>query len=123
MSGQKPATTNDLRGLIEWMTGDDCGLSSTTIACVMAGAACARPATPADDGDLGRCIRLLERFPQFRGRLVDVADTHPEWEPIIFCWEALKTAHEAGDAKEVNRLLQTASAKATARLRTEAASK
>ena len=51
-------------------------------------------------------VTALQNVVDDNGRLVEVADTHPEWEPIIFRWEALKTAHEAGDPDAVRRLLQ-----------------
>ena len=90
------------------MASDDCGLSSMTIAWVMAGAACDRPSTPLDDDDFGRCHRLLERFPQFRGRLDEVADAHPQWRPIVADWAAIQGACEAGNRKEGWRVLKTA---------------
>ena len=94
MSRQKRVTKDDLRKLIEWLAGDDCGLSSTTIACVMTGAACRRPAIPYDAGDFGRCHRLLERFPGFRKRLDEVAAAYPEWRPIVAVWRELPTPPE-----------------------------
>ena len=112
MSRRKAVTKKDLRELVEWMASDDCGLSSMTMACVMAGAACDRPSTPLDDDDFGRCHRLVKRFPQFRGRLHEVADTYPEWKPIVARWDTLKTAHEAGNSAEVWRLLKTAAKEA-----------
>ena len=108
MSRPKTATKEEMRNLVEWLTGDDCGLSSTTIACVMAGNACSRPATPLDDGDFGRCHRLLERLPRFRDRLGEVADAYPEWRPIVARWSALETAHREGDGPKVHKLLMAA---------------
>ena len=107
---RKTATTDELRKLVQWLTSDECGLSSTTIACVMAGAACGRPATPVDDDDFGRCHRLLQRFPGFRSRLDEVADAYPEWRPIVARWTELKTAHQEGDVITVHKLLEAARA-------------
>ena len=110
MTRPKTATKNELRKLVEWLTSDDCGLSSTTIACVMAGVACSRPATPADYADFGRCRRLLQRFPRFRGRLDEVSEAYLEWHPIVARWTALTTAHQENDSMKVHELLKAARA-------------
>ena len=50
--------------------------------------------TPRDSADLGRCLRLLEVMPEWRGRLNVVAEAYPEtaWPEIIAAWEELEHA-------------------------------
>lgn len=56
--------TIDKDKLIEWLLGDDTGVSSKEIARQMAGI---EPSSdkwgPCDPSDLGRCLRLLALFP------------------------------------------------------------
>lgn len=45
-----------------------------------------RSNTPSDPDDFGRCFRLLQRFPEWRLRLQEVADRFPEWQPFVDNW-------------------------------------
>ena len=76
-----------MRAAIEWIAGDDTGLSSKTIWCVMMGVPCGQPSIPYDDGDFGRCYRLLEKFPAWRKRLHEVAAAHPRWDYTVKIWD------------------------------------
>lgn len=51
-------------------------------------------ATPQDSDDLGRCIHLMEVFPEWEPQLAKVIDAHPNtgWKKIIENWEFLKKA-------------------------------
>lgn len=79
--------------LLAWMTGDYTGASSTTIAHVLSGVSqstpCLRGSTPFDSADFGRCVQLLEIFPEWRNRLHEVAAVYPKWGPIVFRWDEL----------------------------------
>lgn len=84
------ATMEQLR----WLGGNDVGVSSATIWRVMTGEAPGRmrdhTGRPYDDDDLGRCIRLLDLFPEWRGRLPEVAARYPEWDRLLPEWLALE---------------------------------
>ena len=97
-----------------WWHGWDTGLSSMTIAHVLQDVPLTydKPArvdrhdeVPADGDDLGRCLRLLERFPQWRERLPEVAARYPEWRPLVDVWDRLQAAYEAGEWLVVQALL------------------
>ncbi len=71
-----------------WFTGGDTGTSSKTIWSVMTGEHVDRRGIPYDPADFGRCHRLLEKFPQWRARLHEMAIV-PGWEPLAEHWDEL----------------------------------
>ncbi|SDY99321.1 hypothetical protein SAMN04488069_12916 [Hymenobacter psychrophilus] len=77
---------------VDWITGSDTGTSSITIILALNG----RPAPrygfdiPYDMGDLGRCIRMLEKFPELEARLPELPAILPMWTPYVDCWRDLK---------------------------------
>lgn len=75
-----------------WLASGDTGTSSLTIWAVMTGWSMPDgrdPSIPHDPDDFGRCHRLLEAFPQWRGRLPEVAAKHPEWTGLVAAWDEL----------------------------------
>lgn len=78
---------------IEWLLSDDTGRSSKTILFVMMKCADVnsfRPDVIYDSADLGRCLRLIELFPEWRPRLHEVSDRFPIWGPVISEWDNLE---------------------------------
>jgi hypothetical protein len=79
---------------LAWLLGSDTGTSSKTIFSVLAASEALRSralgrgyaSTPSDPADFGRCHRLLERFPAWRERLGEVAETYPKWTPLVREW-------------------------------------
>jgi len=83
---------------LDWLTGPDTGISSEVIWETMTGI---RVNTlhevwghyaPRDPSDFGRCHRLLELFPEWRPRLSEVYEKHPdypEWKALIENWDEL----------------------------------
>jgi len=76
--------TTDLNKVIEWFCSDDTGMSSEAIAAHMWGANsrlkcrdmwCA----PSDPSDLGRCLRLLKLFPEWKPRIHEMKSYGKEW--------------------------------------------
>lgn len=90
----------DIAKVMEWFIGDDTGLSSKSIAAHMCGAKVGRYLNypPSDPSDLGRCLRLLERFPEWKARLPEMATVSKDWAKIIPHWDAAAAmmAEEAG---------------------------
>ncbi len=76
------------------MAGRDTGMSSMALARYMAGIdpdredpdACAYPLDP---DDLGRCLRLLERFPEWKERLPEMEALDPVWGALAEHWYEL----------------------------------
>lgn len=79
-------------GQEDWLKSGDTGISSETIFSVFTGRPISMrfgPGVPHDPSDFGRCHRLLERFPEWRARLQEVADRYPIWQPFVNAWPAL----------------------------------
>lgn len=75
---------------LEWMMAGDTGTSSKTILSVMEGTPPPSYAdVPHDPSDFGRCHRLLEAFPHYRGRLGEVAEKYPAWTALVREWDNL----------------------------------
>lgn len=89
----------DLERQIEWLTSGDTGVSSETIFRVMTGRK-PRPGhwdgTPLDSDDFGRCFRLLERFPEWRARMGEVATRFPNWSGLVSEWPELERLWREG---------------------------
>ena len=49
---------------------------------------------PIDNGDFGRCCSLLKAVPEFRERIVEMAERSKQWAALVACWDELKHLHE-----------------------------
>ncbi len=83
----------------EWLKSRDTGISSLTIFEVMTGinlrpGILIHPDLPYDPSDFGRCYRLLNKFPEWRVRLPEVAKLYPTWSGLIDNWAELTTLYE-----------------------------
>lgn len=80
-----------------WIRSWDTGLSSEAIFHYMT-LGIKGGATPADPSDLGRCLRLLECFPEWKPRMVEMSDVSKEWALLIPHWSAIEASFlaEAG---------------------------
>ena len=81
-----------LREVVTWFAGDDTGLSSESIACHMSGLPAPKLGhwAPSDPADLGRCLRLLERFPEWKPRMVEMAQHGRDWAALVPHWDELE---------------------------------
>jgi hypothetical protein len=88
--GPRPA---DLVERAEWyLRGWDKGASSKTILAALSGrrGVIKQPSVPYDGDDVGRCVRLLEHFPEWRGRLAEVGAIFPEWVTWAARWDEVE---------------------------------
>lgn len=76
----------ELLEVLEWFDGRDTGMSSEAIAHHMSRGTC-RGDHPWDPDDLGRCLRLLKRFPQWRPRLSEMGRYNPQWKRLSERWD------------------------------------
>jgi len=78
-----------------WLASGDTGVSSATIWSVMTGfpGSYGWYDTPHDPDDLGRCVRLLDRFPAWRSRMPEVALRYPRWAPLVEVWGELEALY------------------------------
>jgi hypothetical protein len=83
---------------LAWILGNDTGVSAKTIWAVMMGET---PEdipfgydVPHDPADFGRCYRLLNRFPEWKSRLNEVAEKFPKWGPMVREWGKMTQLYE-----------------------------
>lgn len=87
--------------LAEWLANGDTGASSEAIA-LWLGAKVKRRTwgaeTPSDPSDLGRCLRLLEAFPEWKPRMSEMAEAGGNWPTFVEHWDemAKSMADEVG---------------------------
>ncbi len=79
----------DMRAVLQWMAGEDTGMSSKAIATHMAGVG-SDGSYPHDPADLGRCLRLLERFPEWKARMPEMASYGKIWRTYADNWSDLE---------------------------------
>lgn len=89
---------NAPRAAVAWVVGDDTGISSKMIFAKMLGAESApsmpKHSHPRDPDDFGRCYRLLDRVPQWRARIGEMADISPTWRRLAEHWDELTALYE-----------------------------
>jgi len=84
---------------LRWIVSDDTGMSSQALWAQMAGVPheCRRH-HPHDPADLGRCLVLLARVPEWRARIGEMAAHGPAWSALVARWDELEAcmADEVG---------------------------
>lgn len=76
------------KALLQWISGNDTGLSSKAIfAHFMELDTPPRNYAPADPSDFGRCARLLELRPDWRLRISEMSKYSKDWAAISAHWE------------------------------------
>jgi hypothetical protein len=81
--------------VLMWLAGEDTGISSKVIAFHMVNIPLTErefywPNTPSDPSDFGRCLRLIEKIPEFRPRLWELATISEKWEILVNHWDAIE---------------------------------
>lgn len=92
----------------EWILGDDTGRSSITIWARMMGSAApsGRSSPPLDSSDFGRCLRLLDKIPEWRPRLGEMSHQGPAWAALISHWDELERLYREGSAVDCSRRIR-----------------
>jgi len=81
------------KAALEWIVGDDTGLSSKALWAKMMGVESKHYYNyPHDGGDFGRCDRLLDAVPEWRARLPEMAECSPQWAALVARWEEIRAA-------------------------------
>jgi hypothetical protein len=75
---------------LEWIVGDDTGISSETIWATMMGVKRSYRSHPHDPSDIGRCFRLLKLVPSWRRRLSEMRRVSPAWRALVKHWDELE---------------------------------
>ena len=96
-------------GIRAWLQSDDTGTSSLFMASFLfpQEAPAARPATPRDGDDFGRCLRFVEAVPGARDKLPDLAIASPAWRIIAGQWDKIEKSYHA-DGVELKNILDAA---------------
>lgn len=94
--------------LKDWFRSDDTGLSSQAIVAKLEGMTLPDVLRwgychPLDPADLGRCLRLLNKFPEYRERLHEMAECSPQWENLVEHWRELERLYYLGLSRDDNR--------------------
>lgn len=93
---------------VSWVNSGDTGMSSLALWAHMAGAETPRGgwSHPWDTSDFGRCVRLLDRVPEWRARLHEMSARSPYWAALVARWNEVEAlyrddaaAWEAGHLK------------------------
>lgn len=77
-----------LRKAISWTHGRDTGLSSQAILAHMS-TGTSNGNYPLDASDLGRCLRLLEIFPEWKNQIEEMSAYGPTWANLSRTWKTL----------------------------------
>jgi hypothetical protein len=85
---------HDLVDVIRWFSDGDTGMSSKAIATHMTTGDC-DGSYPHDPADLGRCLRLLERFPDWKPRIGEMARYGSVWRAYAEHWDELAASMAA----------------------------
>jgi hypothetical protein len=75
-----------------WGASGDTGISSEALCSVMLGRDPRRDwgyNYPHDPSDLGRCLRLLDKIPEWASRISEMAKLSPEWAALVARWEEI----------------------------------
>jgi len=98
------------RRVQEWLMSGDTGISSKVILSFMTGLKLPKKDYsnwPHDPSDLGRCVRLLDRFPEWRPRLPEMASAYPAWKPMLDNWAEMERLYSIEIQRPDNRAPQT----------------
>lgn len=80
--------------LIEWLLSDDTGASSKAIASHMA-LGKSDGSFPWDPSDIGRCFRLLEAVPEWKGRIEEMGVYSKIWALLADQWQEIYNCMES----------------------------
>ncbi len=83
------------RRIAEWLANGDVGSSSKAMMLYLSSGVVAGgswgPSTPSDCGDLLRCLRLLDKIPEWKSRVGDMANAGGEWPTYVKHWAEMET--------------------------------
>lgn len=86
--------------LIKWFLQGETGVSSEAIVAQMIGINTETlwDDHPHDNGDFGRCYRLLKEIPEFRAKIAMMRERSEQWAALVNCWDELELLHETDGA-------------------------
>lgn len=87
--------------IAEWLASGDTGISSKAIMLWLSARVTDKTwgaGTPSDPSDLGRCLRLLDRIPEWKARIGEMAEAGGLWPTFARRWSEMEESFiaEAG---------------------------
>ncbi len=81
--------------IIEWFITGNSGISSEAIVAQLMGFDTKRNYDdhPHDDGDFGRCYKLLVAVPEFKPRISEMSKRSKHWAALVKNWDELTTLY------------------------------
>jgi len=76
------------RKIIEWLANGHTGISSKSLAFEFLGVTYEYCHPPRDPSDLGRCLLLIESFPEIRNCVDTLATKNEHWAKAAKIWDA-----------------------------------
>lgn len=84
----------DYKAIATWALGRSTGASATCIVRHMMGMDVFPDDYPRDDGDFGRCEKLLEAVPELRDRLPEMAEVGDMWAKMVENWDLIRESDD-----------------------------
>ncbi|WP_370608301.1 hypothetical protein [Citrobacter meridianamericanus] len=109
-----PASSN--MGLEAWLNSDETGSSSLYMAWILSGGVFGHwwgrhqpePNYPRDPDDFGRCLKMVEAVPEFKGIIYKMNDCGPEWMAVARHWDSWAKLYQENDGRGLYDLMQSA---------------
>jgi hypothetical protein len=83
-----------------WFRGTDTGASSKVLASILSGRVYRDSSYPYDPADIGRCFRMLNKFPELEERIGLMQNVHPVWNQYVLHWKELRALWEEESPKK-----------------------
>jgi len=102
------------RRAVAWMIATPsmhAGKSAQSIMCHLLGIELPDYPHPLDGADVGRCLRMLESFPEFAGRIGEMKSATDVWSCLAERWGELAQAYNANDGARCYEIIRECEAK------------
>lgn len=78
--------------ILKWLSGENTGISSETLAFAVCGIKKQWNGTPSDPADFNRCLLLIEQIPEIKSKIQKVVEMYPssKWGVLVENWDALE---------------------------------
>ncbi len=93
---------------IEWLLGNDTGVSSKAMCGALFGMTPAWACEPCDSADFGRCIRFIRFMPDgAKDMIFKNLSSRPQWQEIIKRWDELANLYDTAKGRGIYKILSS----------------